>query len=193
VRALSAHPRSLTVLLWHLAAITFLFRWIFRDPKVDMRFLAAGVVLPDLIDLTIATFVGTATGELYAHSLIVPTIVAVVVLLTTRRGRRRRAWMALVVAWLLHLLIDQMWLDAEVFFWPVFGWDVIETGVGSFWPTAWDRATSDVWRWVLETIGLLYLVRLYFVSGLTDRSARAELKQTGRLTDFSPQAPPPSC
>ena len=72
MRALSAHPRSLTVLLWHLAAITFLFRWIFRDPKVDMRFLAAGVVLPDLIDLTIATFVGTATGELYAHSLIVP-------------------------------------------------------------------------------------------------------------------------
>jgi threonine/homoserine/homoserine lactone efflux protein len=147
------------VLAWHLGAVTFLFRWIFRDPKVDMRFLFAGAVLPDLIDLTAVTLLGGSSGQLWAHSLVAPTVIAVVVMATTRRGRRRRAWMALVVAWLFHLLIDQMWLDAGVFFWPLFGVD-LAVGSDAFWPAAWERAWSDPWRWILEVIGLVYLVWL---------------------------------
>lgn len=169
------------MLAWHLAAVLFLFRWIFRDPKVDLRFLAAGVVLPDMIDLAAATLLEAESGELWAHSLIVPTMIAVVVLVTTRRGRRRRAWMALVVAWLLHLLIDRMWLDAEVFLWPVFGWDVVTPGDGPFWPAAWERALADPWRWVLEALGIVYLVGLAVVSGLRRPEARARLLSTGRL------------
>lgn len=190
---LPAHPRSLTVLLWHLAAITFLFRWIFRDPKVDMRYLAAGVVLPDLIDLSLATLVGAETGESVGHSLVAPSLMAVVVLFTTRRGRRRRGWMALVVAWLLHLLVDLMWLDAEVFFWPVFGWDVVEPGSHAFWAAAWERATDDIWRWLLEGIGLIYLVWLFVAYGLGNPHARRRLVETGRLTDRPQEEPPPTC
>lgn len=171
------------VLAWHLAAITLLFRWIFRDPKVDMRFLAVGVVLPDVIDLSAATVLGARTGELWAHSLAVPSIVGVAVLLATRRGRRRRAWMALVVAWMLHLLIDRMWLDASAFFWPLFGWDVVgETGQ-SFWSLAWTRATSDIWRWVLEAVGIAYLAWLAVTSDIGDRVARERLLRSGRLED----------
>lgn len=181
---LPAHPGSLrAVLAWHLATITFLFRWIFRDPKVDMRFLAVGVVLPDVIDLSVATVLGARTGELWAHSLAVPTVAGVAVLLTTRRGRRRRAWMALVVAWMLHLLIDQMWLDASVFFWPLFGWDVVgETGL-SFWTLAWIRATGDIWRWALEAIGVGYLAWLGIASGIGDRGVRERLRRSGRLEE----------
>lgn len=171
------------MLAWHLAAVLFLFRWIFRDPKVDLRFLAAGVVLPDVIDLVAATVLGAERGELWAHSLIVPTLVAVVVLATTRRGRRRRAWMALVVAWLLHLLIDRMWLEAEVFLWPVFGWDIVTPDDGGFWPAAWGRAMEDPWRWVLEALGIAYLVGLAVVSGLLQPEARSRLLTTGRLGD----------
>lgn len=169
------------MLAWHLAAITFLFRWIFRDPKVDMRFLAAGAVLPDAIDLTAATLLGTASGELWAHSLIVPSAVAVVVMATTRRGRKRRGWMALVVAWLLHLAVDQMWLSESVLFWPVFGWDLVETTGAVFWSEAWQRALGDPWRWILEGIGVLYLVWLARSAGLGHRQARARLVTTGRL------------
>lgn len=169
------------MLAWHLASITFLFRWIFRDPKVDMRYLATGVVLPDLIDLTAAGILGTGTGELWAHSLLVPSLLGVGVLLLTRRGRRRRAWMALVVAWMLHLLIDRMWLDASTFFWPAFGWDVVgETGE-AFWAGAWQRAMEDPWRWVLEAAGIAYLVWLGVSSRLGDRASRARLLATGRL------------
>lgn len=171
------------MLAWHLAAITFLFRWIFRDPKVDMRFLAAGVVLPDLIDLTTASALGTVTAELWAHSLMAPSLLGVAVLFITRRGRKRRAWMALVVAWMLHLLIDQMWLDASIFFWPAFGWDVAgETGL-AFWAQAWTRAGEDPWRWALEAVGIGYLVWLCVSFRLGDPAARARLVETGRLED----------
>lgn len=182
MRPLPAHPRSLSdMLAWRLAAVTFLFRWIFRDPKVDVRFLAAGVFLPDLVDMAAMTFLGGARAELWAHSLLAPTLVAIAVLLATRRGRRRRAWMALVVAWLFHLLLDGMWTSAAVFLWPAFGWE-LPTGGQSFWPGAWERAMSDPLRWVLEVLGLLYLAGLWIRSGLSDRSRRAALLGTGRLS-----------
>lgn len=168
------------MLAWHLGAVTFLFRWIFRDPKVDMRFLLAGVVLPDLIDLTAVTLLGGSSGQLWAHSLLAPTVIAIIVMATTRRGRRRRAWMALVVAWLFHLLIDQMWLDAGVFFWPLFGVD-LAVGGDAFWPAAWDRAWSDPWRWILEAIGLVYLAWLAVGYELGDAGNRRVLLTTGRL------------
>ncbi len=175
------------MIAWHLAAVLFLFRWIFRDPKVDVRFLAAGVLLPDLVDLGAATVLGGQRGELWAHSLLAPSVVAVVVLLSTRRGRRRRAWMALVVAWLLHLLIDRMWLDEVVFLWPVFGWDLLEGSSTPFWPGAWARAWRDPWRWILEGIGLTYLGWVAVSAGLTTRRGRADLAATGRLGNAPPR------
>lgn len=168
------------MLAWHLAAITFLFRWIFRDPKVDMRFLAAGVVAPDVIDLAAVTILGGPYAELWAHSLLAPTAVAVGVLVATRRGRRRRAWMALVVAWLFHLLIDGMWTDSQVFLWPFLG-ARLEIGGTAFWPAAWERALSDPWRWVLEAAGLAYLGWLWVRAGLSEGVARSRLLSTGRL------------
>lgn len=169
------------MLAWHLAAVTFLFRWIFRDPKVDMRFLWVGAVLPDLIDLTAATLLDVRVGELWAHGLLAPSALAVVVLLVTRRGRLRRRWMAMVVAWLFHLLIDGMWLDNEVFLWPILGWDITDGPGSAFWPGAWARAVTDPWRWVMEVGGIIYLARLWMTSGLTEAAARRRLVRTGGL------------
>jgi hypothetical protein len=60
------------MLTWRLGATLWLFRWIFRDPKVDTRFLFLGVLIPDLIDLTVGTLLLAdrySTGQLWAHSL----------------------------------------------------------------------------------------------------------------------------
>lgn len=151
-----------------------------------MRFLLVGAVLPDLIDLPVGTLLLVdryATGELWAHSLLVPSIYMSVVMLATRRGRKRRAFMAVGVAWLFHLLLDGMWTDPEVFLWPFFGWD-IPAGVTPFWPNALDRALSDPWRWVLEASGALYLVWLWFAQGLNIAERRNGTKKTGRLPGF---------
>lgn len=168
------------MLAWHLATALFLFRWVFRDPKVDVRYLFAGAVLPDVIDLGVVTVAGGDSGQLWAHSLLAPTLVAITVLLTTRRGRRRRAWMALVVAWLLHLLVDGMWTDATVFLWPAFGGQ-LDIGGDSFWPQSWARATSDPWRWLTEAAGVVYLLWIWRAAGLRDPDARIRLIRTGRL------------
>lgn len=171
------------MLFWHLGATLWLFRWIFRDPKVDVRFLLVGAVLPDLVDLPLGTILLAdtyATGELWAHSLVVPSLYIAIVLVATRRGRKRRAWMALGVGWLFHLLLDGMWLDQEVFLWPVFGLD-IPSGEGPFWQLAWSRALSDPWRWVLEAVAVGYLSWLWFAVGLNLPDRRSTVVETGRL------------
>lgn len=173
------------MLLWHLGAPLWLFRWIFRDPKVDVRFLLFGAILPDLIDLPVGTLMLAdrySTGELWFHSLTVPSIYMIVVLLSTRRGRRRRAWMALGVGWLFHLLIDGMWVHDEVFLWPFFGWE-IPAGDAPYWSLAWERALSDPWRWLTEAVGVGYLIWLWVVLGLSDRARRRTTIETGRLPD----------
>jgi inner membrane protein len=173
------------MLFWHLGASLWLFRWIFRDPKVDVRFLLLGAILPDLIDLPVGTTILAdrySTGELWFHSLIIPTIYMTVVLLATRRGRSRRAWMALGVGWLFHLLIDGMWVNDEVFLWPFFGWK-IPPGEAPFWPLAWQRALSDPWRWITEAVGVAYLIWLWVSLGLSDPNRRRGTLETGRLPD----------
>lgn len=170
------------MIAWHLGATLFLFRWIFRDPKVDVRFLALGALLPDLIDLPLGTVLlaeRLSTGEAYAHTLLAPTVVALVVLVATRRGRRRRAWMALVVGMFFHLLLDGMWAKTEVFAWPFFG--AIPFGPSPYWEGLVDRALSDPWRWIRELVGLGYLAVVWMRSGLRDPARRHSLVRTGRL------------
>lgn len=172
------------MLLWHLGATLFLFRWIFRDPAVDVRWLAFGVVVPDLVDITVGTVLladTLSTSEAFAHSLAAPSALAVVVLIATRRGRRRRAAMAVVVAMFLHLLIDGMWATTEVFLWPLAG--SIPSGPMPWWGGLAERLTSSVWPWILEFVGLAYLAGVAVVSGLGDPAARRELITTGRIRD----------
>lgn len=178
------------MLLWHLGATLWLFRWIFKDPKVDVRFLLAGAILPDLIDMTIGTVLLAdrySTGELWFHSLIAVTVYMTAVLLFTRRGRRRRAWMALGVGWLFHLLLDGMWASEAVFLWPFFGLE-IPAGQAPYWALAWERALSDPWRWALELIGLGYFVWLWIAIGLNQPERRRQVITTGRLPYYASES-----
>jgi hypothetical protein len=171
------------VLAWHLAGALFLFRWIFRDPEVDVRYLAAGALLPDVVDLPLGTLFLVdrySTGELFMHTLTAPAAVGVVVLVLTRRGARRKAWMALAVGMLFHLFLDGMWREAEVFAWPFFGFD-FPPGPDPYWSGVGDRALADPWRWGREVVGLAYLAALWSRSGLRDRLRRRDLVRTGRL------------
>lgn len=170
------------MIAWHIGATLFLFRWIFRDPKVDVRFLTLGALLPDLIDLPLGTLVfadSLSTGEAWAHSLVAPSVVTVLILVSTRRGRRRRAWMALAVGMFFHLLLDGMWVKTEVFLWPFFGG--IPSGPSPYWAEAGSRALSDPWRWVLEGIGVVYVVFVWVQAGLSDPVRRRHVLETGRL------------
>ena len=145
------------MILWHVGGAIFLFRWIFRDPKVDLRLLALGAVAPDIIDIVPGLILGEPTRQRWGHALVTPTVVAIAILLSTRRGRHRRHLMTVVVAWMFHLLLDGVWVRQETFLWPFFGIDFAP------WPGGGviARASSDPWRWVKELLGLGYLVTLW--------------------------------
>lgn len=144
------------MLLWHVGGAIFLFRWIFRDPKVDLRILALGAAIPDLIDFAFGLVLGGITTRRVGHSLLFPSLLGIGLLLLTRRGRRRRNLMTLVVAWLFHLLLDAAWLDQRVFLWPFFGWELADPVAGSIWERA-----QEPWRWVKEILGATYLYLLF--------------------------------
>jgi hypothetical protein len=170
------------MLAWHLAGALFLFRWIFRDPNVDVRFLLAGALLPDLVDLTVGTVLAAdrySSGNLWMHSLLVPAVLGVVVLLATRRGGWRRRWLALVIGMLFHVLLDGMWANTAVFLWPLAG--ELPPGPRPYWSDVLGRAFSDPWRWAREAVGLTYLVLLWRQTGFGSAAVRASVWRSGRL------------
>ncbi len=106
------------MLLW-FAGLSIVVVWqIFRDPAVDYRLVMAGALAPDVVELSTG-------GHGVAHSLVANAglLVAVMVATTGRRGLRRRL-LALPVGALLHLVLDGVWAEAELFWWPLLGWSL---------------------------------------------------------------------
>ncbi len=114
------------MLFWHVGGSILLFRYLFRDPAVDLRFLAIGAVLSDLIDKPIGRIIWAdelQTGRVYGHTLLFFVVVLTGVMVLTGRGTpQRRRWVAVAVGVMFHLLLDAMWVTPETLFWPLFGW-----------------------------------------------------------------------
>ena len=151
------------MILWHFATALFGFRWVFRDPQADLRWLLVGALGPDLVDLLVGTLIWEevySSGEIYGHTLSVTMAMGIAVLLFTRRGSEaRRNLMVMMVGWLIHLVADGIWMRPQVFWWPFWGWTFPSRDF-PFWAGAWDRALSDPWRWIREAVGLAYLLVL---------------------------------
>ena len=172
------------MIFWHVGGTIAIFRYVFRDPKVDLRFLAVGALLPDLIDKPLGTMLFPAlfnsSSQVVGHTLLFSMILMSVVLLATRRGRVRRRWMALAIGSLIHLLLDAMWTVQETFLWPAFGWE-FPPGIPEYWSGLFERLFSNPWRVLQEVVGLAYLIYLYRKAQLGDPIRRSELLRTGRV------------
>lgn len=167
------------MVFYHIAGALLLFRYIFRDPKVDVRLLVFGALLPNLIDKPLGTIIAPdwfGADRLYGHTLLFPTVLMVSALLVTRRGRRRRALMAASIGVFLHLLLDGMWTSTQTFLWPLFG-SAFDPGVRPFW-------SDQLFSWVTiaqELVGVGYLWYLWRQSNLGDSKVRREFLANGRL------------
>ena len=171
------------MLFWHIGATVAFVRYAFRDEAMDLRFLALGAILPDLIDTPIGVAMWTTwhTPRLWSHSLLFGSMVMVVVLVATRRGRRRKQWMLLATGVLVHLALDAMWADPETLWWPFLGWEFTSTGFATF--GEYTRSIlSDPWTWAGEALGVIYLAMLWRASNLSDKTNRATLASTGRVS-----------
>ncbi len=168
------------MIFWHVGATTALIRYAFRDDRMDLRFLALGAVLPDLVDTPIGLlwFDQLGSVRLVAHALLASAVVMSTVVVRTRRGRPRKRWMPLAIGMLMHLFLDAMWNDPETLWWPFLGWEfspAVATSAGDY-----IQSVLTDWRvWGLEGVGLAYLVVLGRRARLGRPEARARLFATG--------------
>ena len=170
------------MIFWHAGATIAITRTTFRDPRMDLRFLVLGALLADLIDTPVglALFDRFHTVRLATHTLLVSAVVMVAVVMRTRRGRPRKRWMLIAIGMLLHLFLDAMWQDQETLWWPFLGFGFTPSGAAS----AGDYVVSvltDPLVWVLEAIGLAYLLVLAGRARLLDPVVRSRFLATGTV------------
>lgn len=172
------------MILWHIGGTIAVVRYVFKDPRMDLRWLAVGSLLPDLVDKPIGAWLFHSTFEtdrVYAHTLLFTVVLLAAVMFATRRGTdRRRAWLGLPIGALLHLVLDGQWSNPEGFWWPFLGLDFPLRADSQLGALIVDTIT-DPWIIAAEIVGAVYLIALYRRAGLTDRANRRSFVRTGRL------------
>ena len=153
--------------LWFAGGSVVVLWVVFHSTRLDYRLVIAGAVLP--------TAEALGGHDWFFHTLAAPVVVLLVVLAATRRARRRRRqWLCLVIGMFLSLLLDGVWTQKALFWWPLFGWD---------FPTEPSLVASRpvVVNVVLELIGLGALIWAWKRFGLDDEKRRHRLWTTGTL------------
>ena len=155
------------MLLWFAGAAIVIVWSVFHDTAIDHRLLVAGALLPDVVDVWTG-------GRWFAHTVLASVLLLAVVMGATV-GRRllRRRLLALPIGTFLHLVLDGMWTDEDVFWWPAFG----ATFGGRDLPSL-DRGARNI---VLELAGLAMLVWAYRRFRLGEPDRRRQLLTTGRF------------
>ena len=165
------------MLLWHVGMTTLIARYVFRDPGMDLRWLAVGALLPDIIDKPIASILWNdvfRTHRVFSHALLAPVLALALVMVSTRRSTAgRKAAIVVVLGWFVHLVLDGVWASPGGFLWPLFGFDFPPIA-GSQFGTLLGDMLSNPLVWVGEAMGAAYLVYLW----------RARLSEPGDLRRF---------
>lgn len=143
------------MLLWFAGMSVAIVWYVFRDPAFDYRLVVVGALAPDAVD-------ALAGGARLLHTLAFSVALLVVVMVATR-GRRaaRRRLLALPIGTFLHLVLDGMWAETQVFWWPFPG--------GSFD----DAALSSLERPVLLVVAMEVAGAVALLWHVRRRSAKA--------------------
>ncbi|MEZ5216411.1 MAG: hypothetical protein R2715_07430 [Ilumatobacteraceae bacterium] len=153
---------------WFLGAGMVAVWNVFHDPRFDIRLLALGLLLPDLID-------GPLGGARFMHSVTASVVLMIVLVLATI-GRRplRKHLLAVPIGTFLHLVLDGAFNDTRAFWWPFSGLSLPDGGLPSLERPLWLNV-------VLELCGLLMLRWFWRRFSLADPEVRHRLFTTGAL------------
>jgi len=162
------------VLLWFVFGAIFGVWNVFQSPGLDFRLVAAGALLPELIDLPFG-------AQAYAHTLLAAIVVLTgTMLLTMGRGRRlrRRRALGLAIGWFSALVLSAAWSHKEVFWWPAFGASRPDAALFPAAPVVV----------VEELLGLAAAWWTWTRFGLRDAVRRRAFVHTGRLAIVGDEA-----
>lgn len=149
--------------------MAFLLVWqVFRDSAIDYRLVMAGAIIPDVVD-------AAAGGARVLHTLLAATAVLFAVMLATRHRRAaRRRLLAVPIGMFCHLLLDAVWTDGHLFWWPAMGSDFGDRRLPSL-----ERPIALAV--LMELAGIAALVWCARRFRLAEPETRATFVRTGRL------------
>ncbi len=153
------------MILW-FAACAVMGAWmVLRDQNFDYRFIAVGALAPDLLDAPLG-------HRGLAHTLVFAVgSLAVVMAVTVNRRPVRKRLIALPIGLLAHLVLDFVFAQQRLFWWPAFG----------SW-RSYDLLPPPMVFVVRELVGVFVAVQIVRRFGLRDRDRRAEFLRTGRIS-----------
>jgi len=154
------------LLLWFVGGSWLLVYAVFQSPALDYRVVAVGAVLP-LLD-------GVTGGASVLHTLVFSVgLLGVVMLATQRRRLVRRRWLGLPIGTFMHLVLDGVWTNSTVFWWPFLG--------SSFGDAPLPEVDRGELSLLLELAGVGAIVWFWRRVGLDDRRVRRKFFATGNL------------
>ncbi|MGA1820714.1 MAG: metal-dependent hydrolase [Thermoplasmatota archaeon] len=148
--------------------VPFLLR---KEPDWDVRLLALGAFLPDLIDKPLGhLLLPENNGRIFAHTVLFAFIVLCAALAF-------RPLMPMSLGISVHLLIDGMFLDPHGALWPLFG------GFEStdYELIRWLHAFTEPFTLAEELFGLSVIAFIIWKFGLFNRKRASRFLKTGRL------------
>lgn len=157
------------MILWHVSTAVAVVWFVFRDPRFDYRWLAAGSVMPMLESAT--------GGKWIMHTLVFSVVLVMAVMLATV-GRRplRRMLLGVPIGALLYLVFSGAWNDGGTFWWPATGWEIGDRPI-PFTERGWALTLA------LEAVGAVLCALGWRRARLGDADRRRRLVQRGHL-DF---------
>src|SRR5918996_3125226 len=158
------------MLLWYVGVSVVIVLMVFQSAGIDYRLVAAGSLLPLVVDLP-------ARRLWFGHTLLASVaLLVLVMLLTIGRPRLvRRRLLCLPIGSFCGLALSAAWTNTEVFWWPF---------TGSTLPDAPLLPAPGIVV-IEELAGLAAIVWVVHRCGLTDPRRREELLRTGRLRDVA--------
>lgn len=154
------------MVLWFAVAAPVVVAEVFRSPLVDYRLVIAGSLLP-LVEAVIGR-------PSILHTLLGAVVLLFGVMVTTVNRRLvRRRLLGLPIGMFLHLVLDGTWTDAQLFWWPAFGFDLP--------PGLPVTGRSPVLLLTLELIAIGLAVWSWRRYGLTEAANRSLFVRQGHL------------
>lgn len=147
---------------------------------MDYRFVLLGSMFPDIIDkpLGMLIFAGSiANGRVYTHTLFVNLILVLIGIYLIKR--KKPNFFIFSLSSCFHLVLDEMWLTPQTFFWPIYGWGFPKEDVSHWWSNIFSALFTNPWVYVPEIIGAAIII--IFGSTLIKRRAIGKFLVEGML------------
>lgn len=159
--------------LIHLLAgilLGILFTFIFRDTRLIVA-CAFGSVLPDLIDKPVGILLFhqiMGYGRIYCHTLLFAILVIIIgIVLYPRYKSTGIVIIALATGIITHQLLDAMWLEPVIWFWPALGQFTGRSRPDFFWNTFWGEITNPT-EWLAGGVILVFII-IYLIPSYRER------------------------